>query len=108
MKQLFTGIAILLVLAALCFAAGRICISITDSTFALAQQALESTGDERLYAIRRASSLWEKSTPWLLAMQYHDQVEDVHLELEALEQCALKGLDTEFSSRTAELRILLE
>ena len=92
----------------LCFAGSNICVSIADSTLSLARKALDSDGGKRIAAVNDAISHWEKYSPWLLAVQYHDQVEDVRLELEAIRQCALNGFEEEFYSRIAELEILLE
>ena len=107
MKHLFTGVSILLILAVLCFACGAICAHMVDTTWTIASCALEKSGHERLNAVGSAIVYWNKCSPWLLAMQFHDQIDDVRLELEAIEQCILNGLEEELRARTAELKILL-
>ena len=108
MKHILTGIALLLVIALLCFTVGAICVGIAEHTITLTERALYSHGMQRLDTVNEAIANWEKHSPWLLAVQYHDQVDNVRSMLEELRHCAESGNDEEFISLCAKLRLRLE
>ena len=108
MKHIFTGIILLLVIAMLCFTVGMVCVRMAEHTITLSDRALYSYGIQRLDIINDAIAHWEKFSPWLLAVQYHDQVDNVRAMLEELRHCAANGDDEEFISLCAKLRLKLE